>query len=167
MKALVRAKRAFAITTFSAGEASGESGFTLIEMMIVVAIIAILVSILVPNFVRARAQAQTSACESNLKEIATAIELFQTDNDHYPSSGTVDSSNDELQPYLRQTPVDPAGGPGLYYAFTVTDPDAATASYTIVCPGTHDPGTLQNISPNTKFTHIQYSSSSGLSATKS
>ncbi|HEY5425936.1 MAG TPA: prepilin-type N-terminal cleavage/methylation domain-containing protein [Candidatus Tumulicola sp.] len=146
---------------------SPQKGFTLIEMMIVVSIIAILVSILVPNFVRARAQAQTSACESNLKEIATAIELFQTDNDRYPASGTVDSSNDDLQPYLRQTPVDPAAGTGAFYTFTVTDPDAGTASYTIVCPGTHDPGTLQNISPNTKFTHIQYSSSSGLSASKS
>lgn len=148
-------------------EIASQRGFTLIEMMIVVAIIAILVSILVPNFVRARAQAQTSACESNLKEIATAIELFQTDNDHYPSSGTVNSQNDELQPYMKQTPVDPAAGPGAYYTFTVTDPDTGTAEYTIVCPGTHDPGTLQNISPNTKFTHIEYSSSSGFSASKS
>jgi type II secretion system protein G len=144
-----------------------QRGFTLIEMMIVVAIIAILVSILVPNFVRARAQAQTSACESNLKEIATAIELYQTDNDRYPDSGTVDGQNDQLQPYLKQTPVDPVAGPGAFYTFTVADPDTATASYVIVCPGTHDPGTLQNISPNTKFTHIQYSSSSGFSATKS
>lgn len=143
----------------------GQRGFTLIEMMIVVAIIAILVSILVPNFVRARAQAQTSACEGNLKEIATAIELFQTDNDHYPSSGTVDGNNVELQPYLRQTPVDPAAGPGAYYTFTVSNGDTGSAAYLIVCPGTHDPGTLQNISVNTKFTHIEYSSVAGLSAT--
>jgi prepilin-type N-terminal cleavage/methylation domain-containing protein len=148
------------------GAKSEQLGFTLIEMMIVVAIIAILVSILVPNFVRARAQAQTSACESNLKEIATAIELFQTDNDRYPSGGTVNSDNDELEPYLKQTPVDPVAGPGAYYTFTVTDPDTATAAYTIVCPGTHDPGTLQNISPGTKFTHIEYSSSSGFAAAK-
>jgi len=144
-----------------------QRGFTLIEMMIVVAIIAILVSILVPNFVRARAQAQTSACESNLKEIATAIELYQTDNDHYPDGGTVNSDNDELQPYLKQTPVDPVAGPGVYYTFTVDNPDTATAEYTIVCPGSHDPGTLQNISPGTKFTHIKYSSSAGFLATKS
>jgi type II secretion system protein G len=142
-----------------------QEGFTLIEMMIVVAIIAILVSILVPNFVRARAQGQTSACESNLKEIATALELFQTDNDHYPSSGTVNSNNAELSPYLKQTPVDPAAGPGEYYTFTVTGGDTGSAEYTIVCPGTHDPGTLQNISPDTKFTHIEYSSSAGLAAT--
>lgn len=167
MKSRLRFERALGNQKPMMDDAEYQAGFTLIEMMIVVAIIAILVSILVPNFVRARAQAQTSACESNLKEIATAIELFQTDNDHYPTSGTVDSNNDELQPYLRQTPVDPAAGPGSFYTFTVTDPDAATAAYTIVCPGTHDPGTLQNISPNTKFTHIQYSSSSGLAATKS
>jgi type II secretory pathway pseudopilin PulG len=136
-------------------------------MMIVVAIIAILVSVLVPNFVRARAQAQTSACESNLKEIATAIELFQTDNDRYPDSGSVDPSNDELTPYLKQTPVDPAAGTGLFYTFTVDKADSGNASYAIVCPGTHDPGTLQNISPQTKFTHIQYSSDAGFAAAKS
>jgi general secretion pathway protein G len=144
-----------------------QRGFTLIEMMIVVAIIAILVSILVPNFVRARAQAQTSACESNLKEIATAIELYQTDNDRYPDGGSVDPSNDELSPYLKQTPVDPAAGPGLYYTFTVDKPDGGSASYAIICPGTHDPGTLQNISPQTKFTHIEYSSDAGFAAAKS
>lgn len=141
-----------------------ERGFTLIEMMIVVAIIAILVSILVPNFVRARAQAQTAACEANLKEIATAIELYETDNDRYPDSGVANASNAELAAYLKQTPVDPAAGPSLYYQFTVSDPDTSTASYTIVCPGIHDPGTLQNVSPGTTQTHIQYSSSSGFAA---
>lgn len=141
-----------------------ERGFTLIEMMIVVAIIAILVGILVPNFMRARAQAQTAACEANLKEIATALELYETDNDRYPASGTVDPSNTELQAYLKQTPVDPVAGPGAYYSFTVSNPGTATASYVILCPGSHDPGTLQNISPNTAFTHIQYASASGFSA---
>jgi len=142
----------------------GQRGFTLIEMMIVVAIIAILVSILVPNFIRARAQAQTAACEANLKEIATALELYETDNDSYPPSGTVNTSNTALQPYLKQTPVDPAGGPGVYYAYTVTGSGSSTATYTILCPGIHDPGTLQNISPNTTDTHIQYTSAAGFSA---
>jgi type II secretion system protein G len=141
-----------------------QRGFTLIEMMIVVAIIAILVSILVPNFIRARAQAQTAACEANLKEIATALELYETDNDHYPNSGTVNASNTDLAPYLKQTPVDPAAGPGAYYTFTVSNGTTSTAAYTIVCPGVHDPGTLQNITPNTTNTHIQYDSSSGFSA---
>src|SRR5215469_4343567 len=133
-------------------------------MMIVVAIIAILVSILVPNFIRARAQAQTAACEANLKEIATALELYETDNERYPTSGTVNASNAELQPYLKQTPVDPAAGPSVFYTFTVTGGSSSTATYTILCPGVHDPGTLQNITPNTTNTHIQYSSAGGFSA---
>jgi type II secretion system protein G len=141
-----------------------ERGFTLIEMMIVVAIIAILVGILVPNFMRARAQAQTAACEANLKEIATALELYETDNDRYPTSGSVDPANTQLQAYMKQTPVDPVAGPGSYYSFTVTNANTATAAYTILCPGSHDPGTLQNIAPNTTFTHIEYASSSGFSA---
>src|SRR6202035_1419085 len=57
-----------------------ERGFTLIELMIVVAIIAILAGILIPNFVNARSQAQTAACESNLRSIATALELYYADN---------------------------------------------------------------------------------------
>jgi type II secretion system protein G len=146
-------------------DTKSQQGFTLIEMMIVVAIIAILVSILVPNFIRARAQAQTAACEANLKEIATALELYQTDNDRYPTSGTVNQADTDLAPYLKQIPVDPAAGPSAYYSYTVTSPGTSNASYTIVCPGTHDPGTLQNITPNTSFTHIQYASASGFAAT--
>jgi type II secretion system protein G len=141
-----------------------QRGFTLIEMMIVVAIIAILVSILVPNFIRARAQAQTAACESNLKEIATALELYETDNDQYPPSNTVNASDTDLQPYLKQTPVDPAAGPTAYYTYTVTSGNTSSASYTILCPGIHDPGTLQTISPGTTYTHIQYTSGAGFAA---
>ncbi len=143
----------------------GERGFTLIEMMIVVAIIAILVAILVPNFIRARSQAQTAACEANIKEIATALELYQTDNLKYPSSGEATASNTDLKPYLNQTPIDPAAGPGVPYTFVVsTDAQTGVESYTITCPGSHDVGTLQTIAPNTTNTHIQYNSNGGFTA---
>ena len=82
---------------------TGERGFTLIEMMIVVAIIAILVAILVPNFMRARAQAQTAACEANLKEIATALEEYETDHEAYPdvtAATNVTSTETNLGQYL-------------------------------------------------------------------
>lgn len=145
-----------------------ERGFTLIEMMVVVAIIAILVALLVPNFVRARAQAQTAACEANLKEIATALELYDTDNQSYPNfNGT--QLGQALDPtfaqYLQQIPVDPAAGVGKYYSVTVTAASGTgPASYVITCPGIHDPATLQNVSSGTSATHIQYNSRSGLSA---
>ncbi len=149
-------------------EREGERGFTLIEMMIVVAIIAILVAILVPNFIRARAQAQTAACEANLKEIATVLELYQTDHQQYPSGNStpVTISDTDLSAYLKQNPVDPVNPSGTY-EFTVTNASAGNASYSIICPGQHDPGTMSSIGGTTGSAHIQYSSASGFSAVAS
>ena len=56
-------------------------GFTLVEMLVVVAIIAILASIMFPVFSRARAAARKTACASNLRQIGTAFELYVSDND--------------------------------------------------------------------------------------
>jgi len=81
-------------------------GFTLIELMIVIAIIAILAAIFVPNYVRARARAVLSACEENEKNIATALELYAVDNDGcYPTTLPM------LTPkYLKTIPTCPSGG---------------------------------------------------------
>jgi len=149
-----------------------ESGFTLIEMMIVVAIITILVTLLVPNFMRARAQAQTAACESNMKEIATALEMYYADNLSYPGSGSGTSSNNVdaadplVQYYLKQPPVDPAAGPGKYYTYTISGSGTSDASYTIVCPGFHSALTLQMLNGGTapaSDSSIQYDSNRGFS----
>lgn len=146
-----------------------EKGFTLIEMMIVVAIIAILVAVLVPNFMRARAQAQTAACEANLKEIATALELYQTDHEQYPNvpgATNATSTDANLGEYLRQTPVDPVN-PSGFYQYQVANYSSGNASYTIICPGAHDPATLSALGGTSSAQHIQYSSSSGFTAVAS
>ncbi|HUA09834.1 MAG TPA: prepilin-type N-terminal cleavage/methylation domain-containing protein [Candidatus Acidoferrales bacterium] len=148
---------------------TGERGFTLIEMMIVVAIIAILVAILVPNFMRARAQAQTAACEANLKEIATALEEYQTDHEAYPDvTGATNVTNTEpnLGQYLRQTPIDPVA-PAGFYQYQVANYNTGSASYTIICPGQHDPATMSAIGGSASATHIQYASGTGFSAVAS
>jgi prepilin-type N-terminal cleavage/methylation domain-containing protein/prepilin-type processing-associated H-X9-DG protein len=61
-------------------------GFTLIELLVVIAIIAILAAILFPVFARAREMARSSACLSNLKQLAMGWNMYTQDNDElFPS----------------------------------------------------------------------------------
>ncbi len=96
-----------------------ERGFTLIELLIVVAIIAILAAILIPNFLRARAQSQFAASKGNLKNLATALESYFVDKGGYPDgTGTIDAVlTPILSPnYLRAVPKDPCTA--TYYTYT-------------------------------------------------
>lgn len=58
--------------------------FTLIELLIVVAIIAVLASIAVSNFLEAQARAKVSRAQSDLRALATALESYRIDNNRYP-----------------------------------------------------------------------------------
>ena len=60
------------------------TGFTLIELLIVVAIIAILAAIAVPNFLEAQTRAKVSRVKSDLRSLGVAIESYYTDGNMYP-----------------------------------------------------------------------------------
>lgn len=72
-------------------------GFTLIELLIVVAIIAILAAIAVPNFLEAQVRSKVSRVRSDQRSLATALEAYYVDNNQYPamannSNNTVDNA---------------------------------------------------------------------------
>ena len=91
---------------------SKKSGFTLVEIMIVVAIIGLLAAIAIPNFVKARTTSQQNACINNLRQYDGAVQQYALEN-KLPS--TAGYAMTDLLPYIKLTsgntlPTCPAGG---------------------------------------------------------
>jgi len=84
-----------------------ERGFTLIELLIVVAIIAILAAIAVPNFLEAQTRAKVSRVLADMRSMRTAIESYRVDNNKYPETdlGIVAYSTGKTTYFRLTTPI--------------------------------------------------------------
>jgi prepilin-type N-terminal cleavage/methylation domain-containing protein len=88
-------------------------GFTLVEIMIVIAIIGLLCAVAIPNYVKARANSQANACINNLRQIDGAMQQFAIENGKHV--GDIINYPTDLTPYLKMNsgnsiPACPAGG---------------------------------------------------------
>lgn len=99
-------------------------GFTLVEIMIVVAIIALLAAIAIPNLLRSRITANESAAQATLRSISTALETYAAANNGvYPTAES--SLTGATPPYLNKSY---CGGTESGYTYACT---LAATSYTI------------------------------------
>jgi len=93
------------------------AGFTLIELIVVIAIIGILVAILFPVFSRVREKARQTKCRAHLMQLITALKEYRTDNGRYPGAPYYDDSA------------------GRYYGgFSELYPDYITDRDLLICP---------------------------------
>ena len=94
------------------------AGFTLVEIMIVVALIALLVVIAIPNAARARTISQKTTCINNLRQINSAVQQWAMELKKSPSEVVTEA---DVVPYLKSTAVCPSGGTSFADSYALTD----------------------------------------------
>ncbi|MGB3794919.1 MAG: type II secretion system major pseudopilin GspG [Alteraurantiacibacter sp.] len=110
-----------------------EAGLTLIEILVVLAIIAVMAYLIVPNVIGRPDQARVTVAQTDLRTISSALKMYRLDNGDYPSTQQGLEALSALPTaapvpvnwspsgYLDQVPTDPWGRP---YVYTNPGPDA-------------------------------------------
>lgn len=113
-------------------------GFTLIEIMIVIAIIGVLTLLILPNMVKSKYQAEWTSCSGYQRTIAAACESYQAQYGSYPANLTVLTVSNPQ--FLTLMPTCPSNGVSYTNAYTSGSTNGSTTSYnnfTLYCPGAH------------------------------
>jgi prepilin-type N-terminal cleavage/methylation domain-containing protein len=110
-------------------QANRKSGFTLIEIMIVIAIIGLLAAIAIPNMVKARATTQKNACIKNLQAIDSAKQQWALEYKKPAGSAVVES---EVNAFIKGgAPSCPGGGSAYVYNDVDTNPVCDITGHTL------------------------------------
>ena len=103
-----------------------EAGLTLVEMIVVLAIIALVAALIVPNVIGRPDQARVTTANTDIRTIGAALKMYRLDNGDYPTSEQglkalaarpttpPIPANWSAEGYLPQVPVDPWGNPYVY-----------------------------------------------------
>ncbi len=103
-----------------------EAGLTLIEMIVVLAIIALVAALIVPNVIGRPDEARVTVAKTDIRTISAALKMYRLDNGDYPTTEqglaalskkpttAPEPRNWSAEGYLAQVPVDPWGRPYVY-----------------------------------------------------
>ena len=108
---------------------SVQGGFTLVEIMVAVAVVALLAAIVIPNLLKAGAKSQATTCINNLRQIDTAVQQFSIEASKHV--GDVINYPNDLTPYIRLNPqglIPPCPAKGVYTLNTVGNQPSAFCS---------------------------------------
>ena len=104
---------------------NSRKGFTLIELLVVIAIIGILSSFMVANYIGVQQRARDGQRKSDLRSIQTALEVYRSDQDTYPSSPDLDLSSCGSSTfqvgssvYIQRIPCDPLNDGSFIYTYS-------------------------------------------------
>ncbi|WP_369602038.1 type II secretion system major pseudopilin GspG [Hahella sp. SMD15-11] len=122
-----------------------QTGFTLIEIMVVMVILGLLIAAVAPNILGRADQAKVTIAKSDIRNLSNALDMYKLDNFSYPStdqglealvkkpSGFPEAKNWNPNGYIKSLPKDPWGNP-----------------YQYLSPGTHGPYDLYSLGSDGK-----------------
>ena len=112
----------------------GEEGFTLIELIVVIAILGFLLALAIPRYTTSRMEAAKKSTQANLHNLANAVELYMTE---YPTTTAPSYDDSIFSPYIPKAPVPPITNGGSRYLYK----PGTSGDYIIYDPNDYGDGT--------------------------